>query len=124
MKHYILLFACAILFSTCQKDTAPSDPRDATRIEGRWRSLLPAHPDWQYDFNDGLLTQSVTDLGVVVSSLQFTYAIRHDTIHIGGDGINIPRNYQAYIHCDSIAELKNITPGAIIAPTMWLHKTQ
>lgn len=124
MKHcsFFLLVGVLLLLSSCRKEDVPLDPYDATRMEGQWRLLLSGHPDWQYGFHEGILTQSVTDFGVPITTLQFPYAVRRDTLQVGGDASNLPRTYKVYLHCDSIAEMHNISPGAILAPVVWLKR--
>jgi len=125
MKPFtFFLFTLLTLLGSCQKETTTADPHDAERLQGEWGNLLPTHPDWQYNFDDGILKQSVTDFGTIITSFQFPYAIRRDTLLVGGDAINEPRKYLVYLHCDSIAELRNITPGVMIAPVLWLKRKE
>jgi hypothetical protein len=125
MKKILILLLCSIVFA-CKKDPdtcGNTDPQDAARIEGRWMSLFPSHPEYLYSFESGLLRQSHTAFGAVISDNTYTYATRHDTLHIGGDANNLPRTLLLYFHCDSIVEARNISPGAVLAPVIWLKQT-
>lgn len=124
MKYIPFLLLLLTLFTACHKEAPPADPRDASRIEGGvWSSLLPAHPDWRYTFDNGLLRQYVSDFGAVVSDQTYPYALRHDTLIIGGSGGASARCWVVYFYCDSIVQVQNVTPGAVIAPTLYLKKT-
>lgn len=104
MKHFVFLLL--IFLFSCHKEPISPDASDASRIEGTWSSLLPAHPDWKYDFHKGLLTQSVQDFGQPLSVNTYPYAIRKDTIFIGGDATNAPRWWITKFKCDSLVECK------------------
>lgn len=108
MKH-ILFALClsALAFSAC-RDQAPPDPT----IEGRWRQLIPAHPPWEWNFDNGILTQSVQDFGATLTTLQFTYAVRADTIYIGGDGQNDPRRLVIRFLGDGALEARQLPTGS------------
>ena len=86
-----ILFAILLaLFGYCAshcRDQAPPEPS----LEGAWQQLIPQHPPWIWQFDNGILTQSVQDFGATLTTLQFTYAVRADTVYIGGDGQNDPR---------------------------------
>ena len=88
MKHRVVLTLSILLtlLSCAERDAAPT-------IEGRWYSMLPSHPNWLYDFHNGLLTQSVTEFGAVVSTRTYPYAERGDTLIIGGDLSNPVRRW-------------------------------
>lgn len=119
---FLLTFLlCMLLHIGCDK-RQDELPTDATRIEGHWRSMLPAHPDWQYDFDRGILTQSLEDFGAPLVQYQFPYATRADTVTIGGDATNGPRSWKVYFYCDSIVKVTNTTPGQIVAPVIWLQR--
>lgn len=124
MKYIPFLLLLLTLLAACHKEAPAADPRDASRIEGgMWSSLLPAHPDWRYTFDDGLLRQYVSDFGAVLSDQTYPYALRHDTLIIGGSGGASARCWVVYFYCDSIVQVQNVTPGAVIAPTLYLKKT-
>ncbi|MBL7780674.1 MAG: hypothetical protein JNM22_05605 [Saprospiraceae bacterium] len=122
MKHLYLILL-PILFLQCQKEMPEPNPKDASRIEGRWESLLPSNPEWAYSFEDGFLTQTHTNFGTVLSSQTYTYATRNDTVFIGGSGLNMERRWKVYFHCDSIVEARTATPGSVLAPTIWLKRS-
>lgn len=123
MRHSILLLLNALLlFLGCQKELMPPSPTDASRIEGHWRSMLPEHPDWEFHFDRGLLTQSLHDFGAPLVTHQFPYTTRQDTAIIGGNDTNPQRIWVVYFHCDSIAEVRNATPGQILQPVVWLKR--
>ena len=115
-----LIFVVSIFcFANCKKEV--DLPQERT-IEGEWAHLLPVHTDWHYYFNDGLLTQSLPITQVIVTSQVYTYAIRHDTVFIGGNASNAPRVWQVQFHCDSIVEVHDITPGIVVSQVMLLKK--
>lgn len=116
----MLLFLTVLI--ACRKETPPDEPRDASRLEGgAWRNILPAHPAWQYEFQDGLLRQYVLDFGIVVSDQTYPYALRRDTVFIGGDAFSSPRRWVIYFHCDSLVECHTQGSG-ILVPTLYLKR--
>jgi len=114
-----LLFA--LVFACNKSDNRPPEPPG---IEGHWVNLTDTHPDWQYLFDDNILTQYIVDFGDTITSQQYTYATRHDTIIIGGDINNPTRQWQLNFICDSVVIATNITPGTLLAPTLYLRKLQ
>ncbi len=124
MKNIAFFLLSLTLLTACRKEAPPADPRDAARIEGGvWGSLLPAQPDWRYEFDDGLLRQYVSDFGAVLSEQTYPYALRHDTILIGGSGATDARRWVVYFHCDSVVECRTQGSG-ILAPTLFLKRMQ
>lgn len=119
-KTNLLLFATLLLFA-CQKDPSPPANSDASRIEGHWVDLTGTlAPDWQYHFNQGVVTQSFVHYGAVLSSLTYPYAIRSDTVFIGGDIANAPRTWVVYFQCDEVVEVKQV--GLLLGHRFWLKK--
>lgn len=120
MKFYFLLL---VLICSCQKDPEPSPEPPARTIEGHWKILVPATPQWHYVFDDGLLEESVYVGPTKIVSYLYPYAIRADTIFVGGDINTPPTLWNFKFHLDSLVELKNITPGVMIAPVSLIIKT-
>lgn len=83
--RYLIIISILLFSSRCGDQKAP-----LPTITGQWYSLLPSHPNWLYDFRNGILTQSVTDFGAVLSTKQYPYTERGDTVYIGGD-LNEPQ---------------------------------
>lgn len=119
MKHLLLLLLAFTLY-TCHKP----DPVAPERLEGHWLRILPEHPEWNYDFQDHLLTQYIIDFGDTITLLQFPYATRGDTVLIGGDPQNEPRVLLFNFICDSVANVRDISPGVLISPVMYFRKSQ
>ena len=115
------LFPLLLLLSACHEEDLPApDPYDASRIEGTWHSMVPAHPPWEYCFDgQGFMTQAWDFVGV---SLEYTYATRADEVHIGGDLHDPARTWKVYFVCDSIVEVLNVTPGTLLYGRFWLKK--
>ena len=111
-----------VILLGCQKEDQPVVPSPAT-IEGHWRILVPSTPDWHYYFNTGVLIQTARVGNTSVATYQFTYAIRHDTLLIGGDISAPPRMWRYTFHLDSLMEIRDITPGVAISPLSYLIKT-
>lgn len=86
--HLLVAFLLAI-FGYCASACRDVDALPA--IEGDWRQTAPASPGWTYTFDNSIVTQRVKDFGATLSTLQFTYAQRGDTLYIGGDENNPPR---------------------------------
>lgn len=121
MKNIALLTLLLLSLVQCRKEPIAPDPKDAARIEGTWSNMLPAHPDWRYEFYDGLLTQSVYDFGQPLSVKTYPYAIRQDTIFVGGDSVNAPRQLIVYFYCDSLVQCRTQGSG-IINPILYLKR--
>jgi len=116
MKYLLLIFilaqACA-----CGDNKAP-----LPTIEGLWQAMIPAKPNWQYDFQNGLLTQYVTDFGKPLSTRQYPYAMRGDTLIIGGDEQNPPRRWLLTFKCERIIETKPLNQQ--LAEVLYLERVQ
>ena len=114
-----LSLLAASMTMSCNKEPDPPAPG----IEGRWTPMLPAHPEWTYDFRDGLLTQSITDFGVMITSITYPYAVRQDTVWIGGTVTDMPRTWLLEFECADIVRVTNISPGATLSTQFWLKRT-
>lgn len=90
-------------------------------IEGDWRqeSPLPSQ-NWRYKFNDGILQQSASIGSTTVVQYQFPYAVRGDTVMIGGDSINPPRTWVLDFWCDSVVQVQPL--NVLIAPQLLLRR--
>lgn len=111
-----LLFLPLFLMLACHNE--PENIPDASRIEGHWQSMIPDHPDWKYDFHDGLLHQQIDDFGIVVAQQDYVYAVRGDTIFISGTGGQ--RTWVTYFPCDSLVRVFDIT--AQVSASIWLKR--
>lgn len=105
-----LLALMALLFTlpflSCEKDPPPPNPLDASRIEGRWVDMTGTFsPDWHYNFDNGLLTQTYIKAGATLSELTYPYAIRDSTIIIGGDANNAPREWSVNFECHEVVQI-------------------
>lgn len=76
-------------------------------IEGRWEPLFFVK-QWTYDFNNGLLTQSASGFGTVITVLQYPYAERGDTVIIGGDLNNAPRRWVLHFECADVVHVQEL----------------
>lgn len=124
MKTFFPFLLLLIGFLVSCKERDPlEDPIDAARITGTWRSMTPVHPDWEYQFYNGFMCQTLHDFGLNLASLEYTYATRNDTVFIGGDLHDPARIWKVYFHCDSIVEVRNVTPGTLLFGRWWLKKT-
>lgn len=122
MKKIVLfLVVIATFFVSCKKDVTLPSPTDATRIQsGTWSPLIPANPEWNYEFERGILIQSLPAFSTVLITYTFPYAIRADTVLIGGDTTNQPRRWVCYFHCDSLVEVTQL--GAAINEKFFLKR--
>jgi hypothetical protein len=123
---YIMLALLAALLLlpliSCKKDVLPDpSPSDASRIEGRWVDMTGTFaPDWHYHFNGGLLTQSHIKAGATLTALTYPYAIRNDSIFIGGDLTNAPRVWLVDFECDEVVEISQ--EAAVMGQRFWLKR--
>lgn len=115
----ILLLTFAL--AGCQHDTIPTKPFDIT---GAWVKVPAYKPEWRYHFSGNILTQSIVDFGATITALEYPYALREDTLIIGGDNNNAPRRWLIHPICDSIVEVRNLTAQVTLAPTFYLRRTQ
>lgn len=119
MKYFVLFFA--LLFVACKKDVILPAANDATRIESaEWSGLIPDNPQWTYDFRAGILIQRLPQFNTVLLTYEFPYAIRRDTIIIGGNTTNQPRRWVVFFHCDSVVQVTQL--GATINQVFYLKK--
>lgn len=122
MKYIFSLFICTLLLFSCKKEPAPPpDPLDASRIVGNWRDMTGTFsPDWNYQFEDGILTQSYDKFGAQLTTLTYPYAIRNDTIIIGGDVTNIARKWVVYFECQDVVKVTQV--GFLFGQQFWLSR--
>jgi len=119
------LIPILLLLSACAEEQTISDPYDASRIVGTWRSMVPANPDWVYQFDgQGFMRQTFHFGGATLSSLEYPYATRQDTVFIGGDANDPARTWMVRFECDSILEVRNVTPGTLILGQFWLRRVR
>ncbi len=119
-KAFALIYAlAACVHYACHKEENLIPP---PTIEGHWVNFVPSHPDWQYNFDRNLLTQYIVDFGDTLFTQEYTYAVRNDTLLIGGNGANLPRILMVKFWSDQITEIHNITPGVQLAPVLYLRK--
>lgn len=83
---FLIVFA----IQSCRDNYSPL-PQPS--IEGRWRSLVPANPPREFDFREGVMTQTTFAAGVPVAEIQRVYAVHGDTLRIGGDVGDAMRGY-------------------------------
>jgi len=110
------------LFIGCkEKEDLPLDQFDAQRIEGRWVDMTGTlAPDWHYHFDGGLLTQSYIKAGATITALTYPYAIREDSIFIGGDLTNAPRVWLVDFECDEVVQISQ--EAAVLGQRFWLKR--
>lgn len=89
MIRHCIIAALLLLAAACRD----RDDLSQHSIEGRWRKLVPANPPTEYDFRDGVMTQTFFVGSQPVASLQRVYAERDDTLLIGGDVGDPQRRY-------------------------------
>lgn len=119
MTKKVLFFLLLFVYA-CEKDVS-LQANDASRIENAtWKSLTATTPDWKYTFDKGILIQSLPAFSTVITSYTFPYAIRHDTVFIGGDATNPPRTWIVTFHCDSVAQVQEL--GITISTVKYLKK--
>lgn len=94
-----------LLPAACGDDKEP-----LLTIEGQWQALLPAHPNWLYEFHNGLLTQSITDFNAVISTRTYPYTERGDTIYIGGDLNNDTRKWLVTWESPNVVHIEVLNP--------------
>jgi hypothetical protein len=119
IKFSVLTLIFSIFFVFCKKNIE-SLPNLQT-IEGNWvqESPLPSQ-EWRYKFNDGILQQSASVGNTTVVQYQFPYALRGDTVVIGGDSINPPRTWLLDFWCDSVVEVQPL--NVLIAPRLLFRR--
>lgn len=103
MKQAFLLLLLLLAISCGDQSSLP-----VPALEGRWSQLVPDHPPTEYDFRNGLVTQSTFFAGNTVASLQFVYSQRGDTVSIGGDLNNQPRTWIIRFIGDGAMEAKQL----------------
>ncbi len=127
VKGFILISAISVIgmlymgtILGCKK--TPIDPPSPT-IEGEWRDLIQGTPNYVYHFDNGLLIQTAMIGNSAVVVQQYTYAVRQDTVYIGGNEGTPARLWKYRFELDSLMEVKDITPGVQISKLSWLIKT-
>ncbi len=101
----VLLLLLSLLLQCC-RDQYPldPDPHDASRIQGNWRALPPAHPLWNYDFQYPHLRQWIEDFGGTITEQQYIYGTVDDTLFASGPGGT--RTWLLYFPDDSTCEYR------------------
>lgn len=115
MKH-LLLFLVLVFTAYCGDQKAP-----LPTIEGRWTAIVPNHANWLYDFDNGLLTHTITDLITGEPTVTtITYAVHGDTLYLGGDGVTPPRQWLLEFKCECIVH--TIPLNIPIAHVLYLER--
>lgn len=117
----LLLLVC--LMAACKEEqTPPFNPQDARHLEGHeWTNLTGAlHPEWHYCFEGGLLTQRYVEFGATLSTITLPYAIRQDTVYIGGNATNNPRTWVLYFECEDVVQVAE--QGPVLSQVFWLKR--
>lgn len=121
MKHIALLLL--LLSGSCRDSADITElPVPHRSLVGQWRSLTPAHPDWQYTFDDVFLTQTLYDFGAPLVEHKFLYGQVGDTLHIAGNTNNPPRRWLLQWHCDSVLEVTTANQGQPLQTNFLLKK--
>lgn len=108
----ILIVTVLLAYLACRDQYEPLLPE----IEGRWRKLVPAHPPTEYDFRAGIMTQATYFGAQPVATIQRIYAVRGDTLHIGGDLSDPQRRYVLRFLGSEVVEVTPV-PGDTLALT-------
>ncbi len=122
----ILLFTIVAMtgafYIGCREhDPFPFDAHDAHNIEGRWVDMVGTlNPDWHYHFDQGLLTQSYEAFGGTLTTLTYPYAIRADSVFIGGDANNLPRVWVLAFECADVVMVTQTNAG--FGTRFWLKR--
>ena len=121
MKKVFLfsLFALLLASSCIKQECLDPDPHDATRIGGAWSGRIPAHPDWTYHFNQGLLTLSVPQVGQPDIVTTTEYSIHGDTVFF----LPGPAYWVVFFHGDQLVECRTHGSG-VISPTLFLQRME
>lgn len=106
----IAIAALLPLFWGCQDGYDPLPPS----IEGHWRRLVPANPPTEYEFRSGVMTQTTLFGSQPVAVIQRTYAVRMDTLIVGGDIGDPQRAYIMRFIGTGAAEIRSL-PGDTLA---------
>lgn len=89
-RYHLIAAVLLGVIGKCATSCADQDPPPPS-IEGHWHQVTS--PWWEFTFENGIMTQEAKGFGATLSDLQFTYALRDDTLHIGGDLNNPPRRW-------------------------------
>ena len=116
----LLLLLPLLLISCRDQDYLPPDPHDAWRIDGRWVTLPPASPMWQYEFEYPHMRQWIVDLGVVITEQEYIFAPIGDRVEISGDGGQ--RTWEVRFFGDTVCEYRRLMPGVVSAPAYYLKR--
>ncbi len=118
-KLFLTLAVVATLWACHKPDPAPVP----YTIEGAWARLTdPEWKGWHYTFQDNILTMAYHTGPTVVSTLQYPYAERGDTLLIGGDTLNDPQTWVLHFECAEVVEVRQV--GAMIGERFWLKKIE
>lgn len=98
-RHFVIAVFVISAFGCREKEPLPPG------LEGHWAQLIPAHPPWEYDFRNGVLTQQIPDIGVLQT---YTYAQRADTVLISGDTNNPKRTWIVRFIGDGALEVNQL----------------
>lgn len=117
---YIMLALLAALLIlplvSCEKDPPPQPT-----IEGRWVDMTGTFaPDWHYQFQNGLLTQSYIKAGTTITTLTYPYAVRDSTVIIGGDATNPPREWHLLFECHEVVQVTQ--SATMLSQRFWLKR--
>lgn len=110
------VFFATICLLCCKKE---SNLHLLPTIEGAWAQYSPS-PKWSYLFTDGILEQSIQISGQPIIQHMFPYAVRMDTVFIGGDSTNPPRKWLVDFLCDSVCQVTVL--DVAISPTLILRR--
>lgn len=122
MKQGILITSLWVLYTAlliCCGDQKTPLPT----IEGKWTAIVPNHPNWLYEFDNGLFTHYRTDLITgEVEFEQYAYTVLGDTLYFGGNGSTPPRQWLLEFKCECIV---HTTPLNVpIAHVLYLERVQ
>ena len=110
MKVYSLLAAAFCLILGGRDQDVPY----MQSIEGKWRRLVPANPPVEYDFRNGVMTQTTFFGSQPVASIQRVYAEQSDTLLIGGDLGDPQRRYLLRFIGSEVVEVKPVGIDTLI----------
>jgi len=104
-----ILFVLTYAIQSCRDQFDPLPPS----IEGHWQKLVPAKPPTEYDFRAGILTQTISFAGQPVAEIQRTYAMRLDTLLIGGDVGDPQRRYVLRFIGGEVVEVRQVSADTL-----------
>lgn len=89
-RAHLIAAVLLVVIGKCATSCADQDA-PPPGIEGRWHQVTS--PWWEFTFDNGIVTQEAKGFGASLSTLQFPYTERGDTLYIGGDLSNPPRRW-------------------------------